>query len=150
MITIDDGRRQWLEEVGDGGWRCALNFNRPTMGQNQSQIWAKMSTGYKQYNKCQKKVGQLWAKIRSTTMGWNRPEFCWYSFQYGDVLPCDLLPFLIFTLLVICKIINGSSARGGADHTPTPMPKSVQNYLFFWRVSIISEYRESACQKYLT
>jgi len=55
---------------------------------------------------------------------------CWYSFRYGDVLPCDLLPSLIFALLVICKIINGSSDYGGADRTPTPMPKSVQtNFL---------------------
>jgi hypothetical protein len=55
---------------------------------------------------------------------------CWYSFRYGDVLPCDSLPSLIFALLVICKIINGSSACGGADHTPTPMPKSVQTIYF--------------------
>jgi hypothetical protein len=55
---------------------------------------------------------------------------CWYSFRYGDVSPCDSLPSLIFTLLVICKIINGSSDYGGADRTPTPMPKSVQtNFL---------------------
>jgi len=55
---------------------------------------------------------------------------CWYSFRYGDVLPCDLLPSLIFALLVICKIINGSSDYGGADRTPTLMPKSVQtNFL---------------------
>jgi hypothetical protein len=40
------------------------------------------------------------------------------------------LPSLIFALLVICKIINGSSDYGGADRTPTPMPKSVQtNFL---------------------
>jgi hypothetical protein len=53
-----------------------------------------------------------------------------YSFQYGDVSPCDSLPSLIFALLVICKIINGSSDYGGADRTPTPMPKSVQtNFL---------------------
>jgi len=46
------------------------------------------------------------------------------------VLPCDSLPSLIFALLVICKIINGSSDYGGADRTPTPMPKSVQtNFL---------------------
>jgi hypothetical protein len=50
---------------------------------------------------------------------------CWYSFRYGDVLPS-----LIFALLVIYKIINGSSDYGGADRTPTPMPKSVQtNFL---------------------
>jgi len=37
---------------------------------------------------------------------------------------------LIFALLVICKIINGLSAHGGADHTPTLMPKSVQTIYF--------------------
>jgi len=37
-----------LEEVGDGGWRCTLNFNRPIMGQNQSQLWAKMGMSFKQ------------------------------------------------------------------------------------------------------
>jgi WD40 repeat protein len=26
---------------------------------------------------------------------------CWYSFRYGDVLPCDSLSSLIFVLLVI-------------------------------------------------
>lgn len=55
---------------------------------------------------------------------------CWYSFRYGDVLPCDSLHSLIFALLIICKIINGSSDYGGADRTPTLMPKSVQtNFL---------------------
>jgi hypothetical protein len=46
------------------------------------------------------------------------------------VLPYDSLPSLMFAPLVICKIINCSSDYGGADRTPTPMPKSVQtNFL---------------------
>jgi hypothetical protein len=42
----------------------------------------------------------------------NKFHTCWYSFRYGDVLPCDSLSSLIFALLVICKIINGSSDYG--------------------------------------
>jgi hypothetical protein len=65
-----------------------------------------------------------------TTWSWVRfPQTapnCWYSFRYGDVLPCDSLPSLMFAPLVICEIINGSSDYGGANRTPTPMPKSVQ------------------------
>jgi hypothetical protein len=57
-------------------------------------------------------------------------SLCWYSFRYGDVLPCDSLPSLIFTLLEIYKIINDSSAHGGVNHTPTLMPKSVQTIYF--------------------
>jgi hypothetical protein len=62
---------------------------------------------------------------------WPVVDTCWYSFRTVTcclVIRC--LPSLIFALLVICKIINGSSDYGGADRTPTPMPKSVQtNFL---------------------
>jgi len=59
---------------------------------------------------------------------------CWYSFRYGDVLPCDLLPSSMFVLLVICKITNGSS---GVPTGP-PLRCLSQFKLIFWRISASS------------
>jgi hypothetical protein len=59
---------------------------------------------------------------------------CWYSFRYGDVLPCDSLPSSMLILLVICKITNGSS---GVPTGP-PLRCLSQFKLIFCRISVIS------------
>jgi hypothetical protein len=64
----------------------------------------------------------------------NHVPKCWYSFRYGDVLPCDSLPSSMFVLLVICKITNGSS---GVPTGP-PLRCLSQFKLIFWRISVIS------------
>jgi hypothetical protein len=61
-------------------------------------------------------------------------SLCWYSFRYGDVLPCDSLPSSMFAPLVICKIINGSS---GVPTSP-PLRCLSQFKSIFWRISVIS------------
>jgi hypothetical protein len=63
------------------------------------------------------------------------------------MLPCDSLPSLIFALLVICKIVNGSLARGGADCTPTPMPKSVQTIYFLESINNLKSSKNLSVPK---
>jgi hypothetical protein len=68
---------------------------------------------------------------------------CWYSFRYGDVLPCDSLPSSMFAPLVICKIINGSS---GVPTSP-PLRCLSQFKSIFWRISVISRAQRICLSK---
>jgi len=90
----------WPVEVMTASWNCGA------LVRHAYSLSLSLSFSHSLCHRCSTTIKLIFNKSSVTLYFLYCNDFdrsCWYSFRYGDVLPCDSLSSLIFVLLVIWK-----------------------------------------------